>query len=718
MILKNILKQLATGLLIFMLMNASDIQTVMHWNFVKSATASERLTKTDTDKTPLENIRNKILNGKNPYSNFFRNSLKSRGTSFLWYSSDWFPAVSLVLLGFYIFLGRKNALNKNSSDNFEYGLYGFIAGVTIAVILAALTFKLRNSPWGINSTGLIFKIIFFVPLIAAVLTLRKIPDRLKSISVWLLALSGWGIILAGSIKNFAENISLTVSALLVTGIIAGMLFNSFNQKGLHSLNRFIFPSAGLFTGYILSILYFFHTGGISSTCTHASLLSGICGALSLTAIGKPKNYKSIRARSWPWPLTALSLFIITLLFVFFSTTGQKKHTETTLVNGENCLEKPFKHCLSMRENKKILQIDSGVFPETMKLRGYAGPIRMLLSFNEKGVIVKIKIGENKETPSFIRRITPWVDNFIGKGPSDDLFSGKSKIDTISGATMSTSTIRETVEISRKHVLNHLKLNYTGSSRPKHKTPHRRGLIIVSMLFISGFIAFTGLILPRILFLFLSLFILGVWLNWMISMVDMGLFFMNTLPAPFPRLLMVSGALILALAAGPLWCGYLCPMGALQEILRISVISIKRVLSGKRTDIFSADKKDDLNWKALRYASFIKYIILSAGIGLFVFTGNQKFTEWDPLSWFFSFDYNTIPRIISLVMIIGASLFIFRPHCRFICPVGAFFSLFNHIALAARKLPVRKIPSCDYGVKSASDTTCIRCHRCALHRKKH
>jgi polyferredoxin len=62
-------------------------------------------------------------------------------------------------------------------------------------------------------------------------------------------------------------------------------------------------------------------------------------------------------------------------------------------------------------------------------------------------------------------------------------------------------------------------------------------------------------------------------------------------------------------------------------------------------------------------------------------------------------------------VLAASLFYVRFWCRYFCPLGAFLSLTNKLALLERFGPRRRFEHCDLGVHHRFDVDCIRCSRC-------
>ena len=111
--------------------------------------------------------------------------------------------------------------------------------------------------------------------------------------------------------------------------------------------------------------------------------------------------------------------------------------------------------------------------------------------------------------------------------------------------------------------------------------------------------------------------------------------------------------LLAFLFGRHFCGYLCPIGAAQE-LAYAVPTPKMKLPWK------------MGLSVIR--GLVCILILAAGLGLSIsvlaFFGIQEF-----------FRLVFSAGFVVFLVIIAISLFVYRPFCRLICPVGAIFQLF-------------------------------------------
>ncbi|MBQ4447933.1 MAG: 4Fe-4S binding protein [Clostridia bacterium] len=176
------------------------------------------------------------------------------------------------------------------------------------------------------------------------------------------------------------------------------------------------------------------------------------------------------------------------------------------------------------------------------------------------------------------------------------------------------------------------------------------------------------------------------------------------------ILMVIGAL-----CGRLVCGLLCPFGWVQDLLyKIPVKKIK--LPRNEASINRAAHPGFVRFllgldRYLRYAKYAFLIVMVIFLPLMV-KANPWFCKYVCPSGMLlggiplmSMDKGladaagtlTVLKCSILTFIVVLSVFLYRPFCRYICPLGAIYSLFNKVSLYR------------YGI---DDTACNRCKGCS------
>ena len=168
--------------------------------------------------------------------------------------------------------------------------------------------------------------------------------------------------------------------------------------------------------------------------------------------------------------------------------------------------------------------------------------------------------------------------------------------------------------------------------------------------------------------------------------------------------------------GRVICGFLCPFGFFQELLYL--IPFIKVKKSRVTRILSFLKYGILILFVVLlpiitlYPSFCKYICpagtLEAGIPL-VLSDEDLMSS---VGWLFSW------KVIVLILCVILCLAFFRGFCRFLCPLGALYSLFNPVAFFGVKVNKAKctgcgacVHACKMDVKAVGDRECIHCGEC-------
>ena len=188
---------------------------------------------------------------------------------------------------------------------------------------------------------------------------------------------------------------------------------------------------------------------------------------------------------------------------------------------------------------------------------------------------------------------------------------------------------------------------------------------------------------------------------------------------------ITGFLILlGVTLGRFICGFLCPFGWFQDLLH--------KIPGKK---FSTARL-----KPLRY---LKYIILVVFVILLPMLATNSIGMGDPFFCKYICPQGVLEGAIPLsvvnsgirsalgalfawkfsvlIAVIAVSVLFYRPFCKWLCPLGAFYALLNKVSLFQMKVDTGKCVACgkcakackmDVDVtKTPNHTECIRCGMC-------
>ena len=185
--------------------------------------------------------------------------------------------------------------------------------------------------------------------------------------------------------------------------------------------------------------------------------------------------------------------------------------------------------------------------------------------------------------------------------------------------------------------------------------------------------------------------------------------------------MFVGALI-----GRFVCGWLCPFGLVQDLLH-------KIPFVKKIKTFPGDKI----LRKLKYLILLVFVIL---LPLFLVDilgqGAPYFCKWicpagtleggiplvfaneslqAAVGWLYTW------KLVILIVILVLSIIIYRPFCKYICPLGAVYSIFNPVSVFQYRLDKDNCIQCGKcanvckmqvnPVENCNDLECIRCGLC-------
>lgn len=190
---------------------------------------------------------------------------------------------------------------------------------------------------------------------------------------------------------------------------------------------------------------------------------------------------------------------------------------------------------------------------------------------------------------------------------------------------------------------------------------------------------------------------------------------------------VSGFLIFVGAlVGRFVCGWLCPFGLIQDLLH-------KVPVPKKIGSFRGDRM----LRKLKYLILLVFVILlpmflvdflGQGAPYFcklicpagTLEGGIPLVLRNPslrsaLGWLYAW------KNVLLLVAVVLSIWVYRPFCKYICPLGAVYSVFNPVSVFRYRVEKEKCVECGAcvrackmqvdPVKNPNDPECIRCGAC-------
>ena len=287
------------------------------------------------------------------------------------------------------------------------------------------------------------------------------------------------------------------------------------------------------------------------------------------------------------------------------------------------------------------------------VQGYNGPVPLTL-FISGGRIDSIRVGENDETPSFLKRVEEGIiRRYEGMTVSE---ARNAEIDAVSGATFSSEAVLENIDRALdvpgldqalSDSENKLKGDNGGAMEMRH----------ILALLVSLMAAFLPLFVHseryRTVQMALNVIVVGLYAGMFVSYSSMSNIVSNGFS---PHLAAIAVMLVVAFVY-PLfgrhghYCSWCCPLGSVQE------------LAGK-----ARKRKLHLPHGVMTTLGWVQKVLWGL---LMLMAWSGTWFGWMDYELFAAFIWQSASWTLTAfaLVTIALSIFVPRPYCRFVCPTG-------------------------------------------------
>jgi polyferredoxin len=192
-----------------------------------------------------------------------------------------------------------------------------------------------------------------------------------------------------------------------------------------------------------------------------------------------------------------------------------------------------------------------------------------------------------------------------------------------------------------------------------------------------------------------------------------------------NLVTAAAVLITALLLRSAFCGWICPLGFIQDLIHSFSAWLQKRFVPVRKFFRALSQRGQPVWNFLdKYLRFVKYGVLIWAVTGAAIYGVMVFKDYDPWSALINIaEWTFTPGLVVLILTLIGSLFVERPWCRYACPLGAASGLLGKLSPVYLKRESDACTNCKIctkacpmglNVHSATTITsmdCISCLEC-------
>lgn len=286
------------------------------------------------------------------------------------------------------------------------------------------------------------------------------------------------------------------------------------------------------------------------------------------------------------------------------------------------------------------------------VKGFGGAVPLEI-YIKKGKIDKVKALKNSETPDFFQEASELLTRWNGKTPKQALAM---KVDGVTGATYSS-----------RGIIGNMKAGLLYASKNMERPSLFDKMDLRAKSLIGLLVVLMAAIIPlfvknkryRIFQLLLNVAILGLWsgtfISWsvLVGFMSGGVNFGLSL---IPIVMLITAFIYPLFGKKNYYCSNVCPYGAAQELVGMT-----------NHHKWKMSKRLVQNLEHFRKILFwVLMILMLAGV----------WSKWMDYELFVAFIFQSTGWIVILIAILFLvlSIFVPRPYCRFVCPMGSLFKL--------------------------------------------
>ena len=354
------------------------------------------------------------------------------------------------------------------------------------------------------------------------------------------------------------------------------------------------------------------------------------------------------------------------------------------------ITEPFGHYLGYTTNGGYLVgvvfVTTEVVPN--ETWGYRDQIATLVGADAAGKITGVKVLSEFESPRYTKGFLAdgsWFLRQFEEKDAGDNFILESDVDAITGATITSSAITRSIKSGLQLITEKVLYQEVEKDDPVKHLFFQHLLWQIDFIFLWATVglAFWSFFKKneylRYFTLGLSFAYLGILMGGGFSINDILRLLSLHNPVFLNNLYWYSLVIIaigLTVIAGRFYCGWLCPFGAILEVL-YRLVPIEWKITGK----------------ADRYLKVVKYVNLVILLLIAFLFANKILAIYlvgiiEPFATFFNLHGDLISWMWLILVLVFSSA-ISRFYCRYFCPLGGFFALLSRLCsfLKIRQLSI-------------------------------